>query len=163
MKNKLFKILGVVAIGMFSFSSCETDACKDVECGANGTCVDGDCVCETGYEGLSCQTEERAKFVATYVGTIGIACPGSGSDNLTNQTITVGNSSNVNKVTINIAGSFTLTATVSGTSMTIDNSSQDGLNYSGNGSVNGNVLTINLNEEEPGVETCVYSVNATKQ
>ncbi len=66
MKNKLFKILGVVAIGMFSFSSCETDACKDVECGANGTCVDGDCICDTGFEGNNCETLVRAKYLGTF-------------------------------------------------------------------------------------------------
>jgi hypothetical protein len=164
MKTNLFQILGVVAIGVLSFNSCTTDACKDVNCGQYGTCLDGDCVCDTGYEGVNCQTEERAKFVATYVGTIGIACPVTGDGNLTNQTITISNSSvSVSKITINIAGNFTLTATVAGTSLTIDNSSQGGFNYSGTGSVNGNNLTISLNEEEPGVETCVYTVNASKQ
>lgn len=67
MKTKLFQILGVVAIGMFSFSSCETDACKDVSCNEpNGTCVDGDCICVTGYEGVSCGTLVRAKYLGTF-------------------------------------------------------------------------------------------------
>ena len=32
------------------------DPCDDVNCGPNGTCVDGDCICETGYSGVNCET-----------------------------------------------------------------------------------------------------------
>eukprot|EP01052_Picozoa_sp_SAG31_P012500 SAG31_NODE_733_length_12491_cov_7.073112_5_plen_78_part_00 len=30
---------------------CEADPCKAVHCGDNGSCIDGKCQCELGYEG----------------------------------------------------------------------------------------------------------------
>jgi hypothetical protein len=32
------------------------DPCQDVECGENGSCVDGGCICEAGYSGDNCAT-----------------------------------------------------------------------------------------------------------
>ncbi len=56
----------------FSFTSCEEDLCKDVECGANGTATEAAgacaCVCETGYEGTDCGTLVRAKFLGSING-----------------------------------------------------------------------------------------------
>lgn len=63
MKN-LKTALAIVGIGLASMTAC-TDACKDVNCN-NGTCVTGDCVCDTGYEGTNCQTEIRAAFLGTH-------------------------------------------------------------------------------------------------
>jgi len=37
------------------FSGCCKDACKDVDCGPNGFCVDGTCDCSEGYSGVNCQ------------------------------------------------------------------------------------------------------------
>lgn len=66
MKTRILQILGVAAIATIGMVSCDTDACKDVECGVNGTCLEGDCVCDAGYEGVSCETEERTKFVGDW-------------------------------------------------------------------------------------------------
>ncbi|MCB9192604.1 MAG: hypothetical protein H6602_13155 [Flavobacteriales bacterium] len=66
MKTRIFQILGVAAVATIGMVSCDTDACKDVDCGANGTCLEGDCVCETGYEGATCDTEERTKFIGSW-------------------------------------------------------------------------------------------------
>jgi hypothetical protein len=55
----------IMAFGlMVTAQSCK-DACKDVECN-NGTCDEGTCICETGYEGTNCDAEMRAKFFGTY-------------------------------------------------------------------------------------------------
>jgi len=32
------------------------DPCDDVDCGPNGTCIEGDCDCDPGYSGLNCET-----------------------------------------------------------------------------------------------------------
>ncbi len=32
------------------------DACDDIDCGVNGTCVDGTCICDDGFLGINCQT-----------------------------------------------------------------------------------------------------------
>jgi hypothetical protein len=66
MKTKFFQLLSVVAIATVSFNSCTTDACKDVDCGLYGECVDGDCVCDSGYEGVNCETLTRAEFLGTF-------------------------------------------------------------------------------------------------
>ena len=49
------------------FSAC--DPCKDVECQNSGTCVEGTCECATGYEGVNCETEMRAKFLSSAGGS----------------------------------------------------------------------------------------------
>jgi len=36
-------------------SGCK-DECEDLNCGPNGTCVDGTCECDQGYSGANCQT-----------------------------------------------------------------------------------------------------------
>lgn len=78
MKTRILQILGVAAIATIGMVSCDTDACKDVDCGANGTCLEGDCICDTGYEGASCQTLVRAQFLGNY--NITESCT-SGADN----------------------------------------------------------------------------------
>ena len=65
MKKSLFILLSIFTV----FMSC-SDPCDDVDCGANGTCDDGTCLCEDGYEGTSCETEIRAKYLGTYSGDI---------------------------------------------------------------------------------------------
>jgi hypothetical protein len=65
MKNRILKILGVAAVATIGMVSCTTDACKDVECGVYGTCVEGDCICELGYSGSDCATVVRDAFIGS--------------------------------------------------------------------------------------------------
>lgn len=70
MKKLLFPTL--VGLSM-AFASCDTDPCKDLEgkCGS-GTCFEGTCVCDEGYEADAsgvCTVEWSAKFVGSYLGT----------------------------------------------------------------------------------------------
>lgn len=67
MKKILF---GLAAVLTLALNSCTTDPCKDVNCGANGTCntITGLCDCNDFYEGTSCETEWRAKAFGTYNG-----------------------------------------------------------------------------------------------
>lgn len=163
MKTRILQILGVAAVATMGMVSCTTDACKDVDCGAWGTCLDGVCVCDDGYEGTDCDTEERAKFVGTYVASGTITCPVTGNGTFSAETVTVANSAtSVTKITIDFAGVL-LTATVNGTGVTVDQATIDGLTYTGSGSINGNTLSLTLNEEEPNVETCIYQITAIKQ
>ncbi|BDS11034.1 hypothetical protein [Aureispira anguillae] len=65
MKNLINLFLGALLV-----ISCNTDPCKDVVCGTAGTCTEGICVCDAGYEqdaaGL-CNTEMRTKFIGSWV------------------------------------------------------------------------------------------------
>jgi len=65
----LLPALMLGAFLMFTPACGDSDACKDVDCGTNGTCFSGDCVCDDGYEiGASgkCDTESRVKFYGNY-------------------------------------------------------------------------------------------------
>lgn len=78
------------AMALFLGSCKEDDPCEEVTCLNDGTCDDGNCICEefyygatcgvrcvngdygdtcacnSGYEGTECDTEMRAKFLGTY-------------------------------------------------------------------------------------------------
>lgn len=63
---------------MFSCS----DPCDDVNCGDNGTCDDGTCLCETGYVGTLCD----GKIIDLYTGnwvSDNFLCDGQGQDPVT--------------------------------------------------------------------------------
>lgn len=72
MSKKLFFLPTLLLGAMLLFApSCgETDPCKDLEgkCG-NGSCFEGECVCDEGYEGTNCDAEWSAKFVGSYLGS----------------------------------------------------------------------------------------------
>ena len=42
------------------------DKCKRLDCGANGTCVEGACACATGYDGSQCENPVNFKFDNMY-------------------------------------------------------------------------------------------------
>ncbi len=61
-----FALLGAFAI--FAPACGDTDPCKDVDCGVNGACFEGVCVCNIGYEGAACAEEWATKFLGSYLG-----------------------------------------------------------------------------------------------
>lgn len=77
MKNNKFGIFGALVLGAGLFFAGCTDPCKDVVCN-NGECVEGDCVCDAGYEGIDCATAFNAKFSGTY--NLSETCDTTGSD-----------------------------------------------------------------------------------
>lgn len=159
MKTRLFQILGVAAIASLGLASCEVDNCKDVECGTNGTCVDGTCVCDAGYTGTNCDTEERAQFLANY--SVSESCT---SGNYT-YSIEVGTSStDVTKVIISNFGDYgvDVVATVNGSSLTIANQTVGGGTFSGSGQLSGNILTITYSVTA-GTSTDSCTMTCTKQ
>ncbi|MFN0013247.1 MAG: calcium-binding EGF-like domain-containing protein [Saprospiraceae bacterium] len=71
MNKKLIYLIALLGAMVAFVPACkDADPCKDVDCGANGTCVDGACFCNDGYEGSDCLTEWSGKFVhPNYDGT----------------------------------------------------------------------------------------------
>jgi len=67
MKNNLIKslIMAIATLGIFTIQSCDTDPCSDVECG-NGTCFEGICECDAGYDGTDCNIVIRSLFTGVY-------------------------------------------------------------------------------------------------
>jgi len=166
MKTRILQILGVAAVATIGMVSCDTDLCKDVDCGLNGTCVDGDCVCDAGYEGVNCDTESRADFIGSYLAN-------EADCNLVDHASSIAESSTGDdKIAIIGFGGFAcggspiqVIATVSGDDVTIASQtfcSGAIVINSGSGSINasGTVVTITYNVTFNGVTgncTTVYT------
>jgi hypothetical protein len=160
--NLLMMALGGALV--LSLSSC--DPCKDVDCGTEGTCEDGSCVCndkyygdacethcmngtysegtctcDNGYEGDACDVEERAEFLATY----------NADDNCESgtytyeSTITAGTAIDAISIS-NFAGfDVTVPATVDGSSFTITNHvDAAGRKFNGTGTISASGTTVTL-------------------
>ncbi|MEI6411117.1 MAG: hypothetical protein WCR52_17145 [Bacteroidota bacterium] len=119
MSKKLFllpMLLG--ALMMFAPSCGTTDKCEKKVCG-NGTCLDGTCDCEAGYEydaDGNCNVKVQDKFVGTY--TIHDECD-SGTDDY-NGSISL--NTDLTKVGLNKVWNLfqnPTIATITGTSLTI--------------------------------------------
>ncbi len=67
------------ALTLLLFVGCK-DECDGVDCNSNGTCVEGTCACDPGYEGTNCETELRSGFIGNYEGPIDCGVILGGSD-----------------------------------------------------------------------------------
>lgn len=143
MKN-LFKALSFAALVAFS-ASCTKDLCKDVDAGAHGTCLEGVVTCDTGYEPDSagaCNTEIRTKFLGSF--TVSDVCTSSGTASYV-VPVTSSTGSMLEVKLTNFWGTFTnqVTATVSGTTITIARQEPDADGYfvQGTGTISGSTIT----------------------
>lgn len=55
----------IISLLVVLFMACE-DPCEAVVCGANGTCVEGVCNCDTGVYGDNCENLYRDDFLGTW-------------------------------------------------------------------------------------------------
>ncbi|MDQ3192523.1 MAG: calcium-binding EGF-like domain-containing protein [Bacteroidota bacterium] len=159
---KKFKNLVAVfalATGLMFATSCK-DECKDVDCGANGTCVEGVCDCNDGYEGDNCEAAMNAKFVGTY--NVTDPCTALGYS----QTVTAG--STPTEITFSNLGNFgtpaVVKATVSGTSISATNYvDAAGRKFTVTGSYANNAITLTytVTYTDNSNETCA-NVTMTK-
>lgn len=122
---------------------------NDVNCLNGGVCESGLCECTAGYEGDSCQTLVRTKFIGSW--GVSDDCSQSGT-----ATYTVGVAASptaVDQVLIsNFWGVFVndVVATVSGEELTIAIQEPDGDDFfvSGSGTLSGTTMTITYNIED---------------
>jgi len=119
-------------------AACTPDACEDVNC-INGACENGDCICEIGFEGLNCETEQRLAFVATY--NVEETCD---QGNFSYQLTATAGTENSNDLIINNLGDFNfdVSANVDGNTFVIDHTTNTGATVVGNGTLTGGILTI---------------------
>lgn len=144
-----------VAVVLSSVTSCSKEGCTDSMANNYSSKAkkdDGSC------------TFDRDAVIGSYLVNGTVNCDLSGSDSFSNEIITITASSTAkNKVVLNLDGMI-LTLTVNGTSLTIDNQSISGFNYSGSGQLNGNTITLNISEyDAQNDETCIYNVTGNKQ
>jgi hypothetical protein len=138
---KQFKNLVAVfalATGLMFATSCK-DECKNVECGTNGTCVDGICDCNAGHEGDNCEREVRAKFLGSYAFSENCT---SGPDSYTVNVTPDGSDVTMIRIANIYDAGQTTTATVSGMSLTIASQTFASGTISGSGSISGNNVTL---------------------
>lgn len=134
---------GVIGGVLLTGCKKDTDPCKDVSCLNGGTCNNGSCNCATGYEGSTCGTEVRSKFIASY--SVQESCTvGNYNYNMTINSSATG----IDKIVINnfYGVGAAVTASVSGSSITIPSQTVTvqgvAVTFSGSGQLNGNILTL---------------------
>ena len=64
MKTLKLQLLSTLLLATLTLTGCK-DECKDVTC-VQGACVDGNCVCDAGYEGSDCSQGINAKLSGEY-------------------------------------------------------------------------------------------------
>ncbi len=159
MKKILLSFFGFAAALSLTLTSC-ADPCKDVNCN-NGECVEGDCVCNGGWEGSDCLTEWSEKFVANNANATDLCT--SGNYTYTVDILRV----NESMITINNLGDFNTPANVNAT-ITDGNelviavaSDLAGRAWTGTGTLNGSTLTINyvVTFDDGTFDTCTATIS----
>ena len=146
---KKISMIGISFLGMIAvvtvmfFNACTKDPCKDVNCNTpQGNCVDGTCVCATGYEGTDCSIKSADKFVGTWNGVDVCA------STYTYTTTITESSTEADKILINNFGGFgnqyTANATVTGTSFSVPSQVFGSVTIAGSGTISGDGLTITV-------------------
>jgi hypothetical protein len=150
-------ILTVITVSaVMFFNACTSDPCKDVNCGVNGNCVDGNCVCSTGYEGVDCSIKSADKFVGTWNGTD--VC----TQNYSYTATITESSTEADKILITNFGGFgpsvVINATVSSTTFSVASQTFGTVTISGSGSISSDGKTITItytaNDTAGGNTTC---------
>jgi hypothetical protein len=119
---KLVMLSALGAMAAFSavtISSCKEDKCKAIVCAYGGVCSDGQCLCQSGYEGAQCATITRQR----YLGVWHITEDGTYS-NATQYSVAVEAGANITELRIkNFRNSFVddVQAFVKGDTITIPN------------------------------------------
>jgi len=142
----------------------DPDPCENVSCQNGGTCNNGSCNCAAGYEGGTCATEVRSKFIASY--SVQENCSPGGNFNYT-MTINSSATGVQNVVINNFYGvGASVTASVSGTSINIASQTVTvngtAVTFSGSGQINGNILTLSYTASA-GVDADNCTATCTKQ
>lgn len=162
-KLNFLLLLSSLFLGAALITSC--DPCKDVDC-VNGTCNEGDCDCDEGWEAADCTTEKRKKFLGDYTGNE--VCDTLGNVDSYTIGIEVGTGAVSNINIVNFAGfDVDVMATINedGVSFLVPNQSvsygpNTAYTFSGSGQKNGSTLTVSYTVIINGTGTsdgCVYT------
>jgi len=144
MINKIVYTIILVSLAVL-FSNCG-DKCRDVYCGLYGSCDEGQCICNEGYEQDSegsCTITASAKCLGTY--------RANEQCNITQEEYFVEVTESASSVTqINISNIYgyannVVTATVQGNDFSIaSQTTADGFEIEGNGTLNNTTITMDF-------------------
>jgi hypothetical protein len=144
--SRLPFLIGMVIL--FAIAGCKTDECELVDC-LNGACIEGVCACEAGYEGKSCNSESRTRFLGEW--EVGDICRGTAivynvtvTQAATPQAVTIDN--------LNAQG-MPVSAAISGTEMNIPKQTFGLAVISGSGGIDtlARVISLEYLIEEDGL------------
>lgn len=130
MKKNLNSLLAAFAIAILAtfMYSCAGDKCKDVNCGVHGTCLEGTCNCDAGYEGTQCQTVSRDKTLGNWtvkascaIDSCGTIVPANADNCPQNYTVSISSATDIQKFKVKNFGNYGQTTEVAGT-LSPDNS-----------------------------------------
>ncbi|MBK8922903.1 MAG: hypothetical protein IPM81_15560 [Saprospirales bacterium] len=157
-----FALLGAMVV--FAPACGDSDPCKDVDCGVNGTCFEGVCVCNVGYEGDACAEEWATKFLGSYLGSD--VCGGT-TYNLSKpavitriseskiQIANFGGFDSILQADVKLASSSDITAE----QIEYNYTDPTGRKFVGSGQINGNTLTgtYTVTYSDGTSETCTFN------
>ena len=138
----------------FTLTSCKTEGCTDPTATNYDEKADDD-------DG-SC-TYERDALLGTYTVNGTVDCDVTPDENVPAKPLVIATSSvATNKIALTYEG-ITLTCTVSGSTFVVDSQTVGGFAYSGQGSVLGNLISLDLTEYDSVIpESCIYSLDGTR-
>ncbi len=61
-------LLIFVVISLSASLACTKDVCRGVRCINRGACVDGNCICQLGYESVDCSQQTRKHYEGEFTG-----------------------------------------------------------------------------------------------
>jgi hypothetical protein len=163
-KKLLLLPLLLLGTSLFFVPSCtDENLCADVDCGTYGTCFDGDCVCDDGYEiGTSgqCDTEWSAKFIDSYTGADGCGGPLTKPVEITRLGVKQIRISNFGGFDSYVDAEVTESGGVANTFEITNFIDPAGRKFTGSGTLNGNSITSSytVTYTDNTSETCSFNI-----
>jgi len=122
-----------------------SDPCDEVNCGANGQCNEGICLCDDGFEGENCETASRDRFLGFWEASVYGCMPGNNP--VVNYTLSAAEKPNEIQITTETTPVLLLIGKVDSTSFEIKSQIQFlgvDVTFYGTGVLENDMLTLEI-------------------